>query len=120
ADCSAPGRNCVSHRRPEAPPKDAAAAEIAIRTGPTGLNNPETQKRRPPATYAGTVSSLLLFIESSSPPTSARNHRADWRASRKYTPPPNAAIVGRQISGDTVPLATSAQSPMFPTPEKRK
>src|SRR4029077_21039993 len=110
----------MSQRSPEAPPKDAAAAEIAMRTGSAGLNNPERQKSRPPATYAGTVSSLLLLMERSSLPTSAPNHWPDRRARRKYSAPPNTAIAGRQMNGDTVPLATSAQSPMFPTPEKRK
>src|SRR5712691_3953127 len=76
-------RNRVSQRSPEAPPKDAAAAEMAMRMGPTGLNNPETQKRTPPAAYAGTVSTLLLLMDSSSLPTSERNHCADRRARRK-------------------------------------
>src|SRR5438105_14155131 len=69
ADRLLPRVNWMSQSSPEAPPKDAAAAEIAMRTGPTGLNNPERQKRRPPARYAGTLSSLLLLLERSSLPT---------------------------------------------------
>src|SRR3979490_3069969 len=83
ADHLLPRVNGVSQRSPEAPPKDAAAAEIAMRTGPTGLNNPERQKSRPPATYAGTLSSLLLRMERSSLPTSVPNHCPDRRASSK-------------------------------------
>jgi hypothetical protein len=33
---------------PDAPPKEAAAAEIKINIGPTGLNNPDMQKAMPP------------------------------------------------------------------------
>jgi hypothetical protein len=33
---------------PEAPPKEAAAAEIKINIGPTGLNNPDMQNAIPP------------------------------------------------------------------------
>jgi hypothetical protein len=32
----------------DAPPNEAAAAEIKINCGPTGLNNPDTQNAMPP------------------------------------------------------------------------
>src|SRR4029077_17268865 len=36
------------HASPECPPKDAAAAETKIKSGPTGLSAPAAQERTPP------------------------------------------------------------------------
>lgn len=75
-----PLTNWVSHSNPEVPPRDAAAAEMPMSIGLTGLKSPEMQKSAPPAMYEGTASPLALVAAASSLPTRGRSQRAAVRA----------------------------------------
>ena len=110
-----PLSHCAIHASPDVPPNDAAAAEIATNSMPTGLNKPAMHESVPPARYGKTVSRTARCLRcGKSVPINGRSLTtpdvAAAAAENVVALPRYSQDLGDRKFGDARPARQSAES----------